>query len=238
MQRTLEELHHEQTALGELILRRRRSVAMPGTIVYEVKLNGEFLMSSLVRQAEEALATHTLRRGGGTDRAVLIGGLGLGHTAEAALREPDVASVEVVEYLAPVIDWHQRRLVPASAALMDDPRCRLIHDDFFKRVAEAPASDADRYDAILVDIDHAPESLLDAGHAGFYGREGLERMARHLRSGGVFGLWSADRPGEVFLDAARGAFAAVEVEPVRYVNPNLAEPETNWLVIARGGVSA
>ena len=49
-----EELDYAQTDLGELILRRRATTR--GVEVFEVKLDGQFLMSSLVNASEVALA--------------------------------------------------------------------------------------------------------------------------------------------------------------------------------------
>ena len=46
-----EELDYRQTALGELILRRRLSVALGGREIFDVKLNDEYLMSSLFHEA-------------------------------------------------------------------------------------------------------------------------------------------------------------------------------------------
>ena len=36
---------------------------------------------------------------------VVVGGLGLGHTAHAALANPKVGEVLIVEFLAPIIAW-------------------------------------------------------------------------------------------------------------------------------------
>lgn len=61
----------------------------------------------------------------------MVGGLGLGYTAVSALEDRRVASLVVVEYLEGVMEWHQKGLVPAGRILMEDPRCRLVHGDFF-----------------------------------------------------------------------------------------------------------
>ena len=82
---SFEELDYCQSALGELILRRRKPVSMPDTWVYEVKLGGNFLMSSLIRTSEEELVRLAFPRLDGSDWRVLVGGLGLGYTAAAAL---------------------------------------------------------------------------------------------------------------------------------------------------------
>lgn len=45
------------------------------------------------------------------DLDIIVGGLGLGYTAVAALEDPAVRSLKVIEVMKPVIDWHQRGLV-------------------------------------------------------------------------------------------------------------------------------
>ena len=55
MRVNFEELDYQRTALGELILRRRRALGMEGHEIFEVKLNDEYLMSSLFHAGEVAL---------------------------------------------------------------------------------------------------------------------------------------------------------------------------------------
>jgi spermidine synthase len=227
-----EELDYQITEMGELILRRRRSLAMPGTIVYEVKLDGAFLMSSLVRASEEALADIPLAGRGDERLTVLVGGLGLGHTAAAALQYPNVAHVDVVEFLTPVIDWHNRRLVPAADTLLDDSRCSLIAADFFDSVRAGDARLMGVYDAILLDIDHSPEAVLDSGHNAFYSQRDLTHLKRWLNPGGVFALWSAERPGEAFIQTLQSVFISTAMYPVSFTNPNFSRPEENWVIVA------
>ena len=82
-----------------------------------------------------------------------------------------------------------------------------------------PDRPARRFHAILVDIDHSPEFLLDPGNAAFYQPEGLSKVAAHLRPGGVFGLWSNDEPDEAFTARLGGVFAEARAEPVTFHNP-------------------
>lgn len=49
-------LAYESTELGTLFLRHRELLCEPGTIVTEVTLNHEFLMSSYLTASERALA--------------------------------------------------------------------------------------------------------------------------------------------------------------------------------------
>ena len=116
----LEILAYEPSPLGPLCLRRRELLSDPGTIVTEVTLNHEFLMSSLYTDSERALAHTAIEMHTGDDLRVLVGGLGLGYTARAALDSSRVAHVDVVELLPQVIDWLRRGLVPLSPELNDE----------------------------------------------------------------------------------------------------------------------
>ncbi len=71
-----EELDYQRTALGELILRRRVALGMGGREVFEVKLNDEFLMSSLFHEGEVALTDLGLAELTGEAWDVVVGGLG------------------------------------------------------------------------------------------------------------------------------------------------------------------
>ena len=127
MRVNFEELDYRQTPLGELILRRRRALRMDGRDIFEVKLNDEYLMSSLFHDGEVALTDLGLSGLTGESWDVVVGGLGLGYTAAAALNYDRVARLIVVEALAPVIGWHQRQLVPNGTLLSKDVRCRYYH---------------------------------------------------------------------------------------------------------------
>lgn len=230
MAHAFEELDYQKTPLGELVLRRRRSPSVPDDWVYEVTLDHEMLMSSTVNVSERALATLAFEAMASPPRDVLVGGLGLGYTAAAALESPSVQRLVVVELLAPVIAWHRNRLVPMAETLIDDPRCALVEDDFFSLWTSR--SSGQRYDAILLDIDHSPDSLLDAQHAGFYSVAGLQALAESLRPGGVFALWSAWKPPAEFLDATTAVFASVQSHEVSFYNPHVNEPDANWVLVA------
>ncbi len=232
-----EELAFEQTPMGELTLRRRHEPAV-GAEVYEVKLGDEYLMSSLFTVAEEALSDLGLAAIA-ADHAgrleIVVGGLGLGYTAVAALRDDRVASMIVVDALPAVIAWHERRLLPVSPTLVQDARTRLVHADFFALMRGAPGAD-DRLpavlDAILLDVDHSPTFTLDASHADLYTVEGLRRLAAHLRPGGVFALWSDDPPEPSFLDALSAVFARVEGHTIEFDNPVTGGTSRNGVYVA------
>jgi spermidine synthase len=219
-----EELDFQTTPLGDLSLRRRRIPSLGDLDIFEIKLGEAFLMSSLFTRVEVALAELGLDGMTGTELDVVVGGLGLGCTAHAALQNPAVHSLVVVDALEAVIDWHRRGLVPLGPALTADSRCRFVNGDFFA-LADNPevgfdlAQPGRRFDVVLLDIDHSPQNLLHLAHGGFYSPEGLRRLAAHLRPGGRFALWSDDAPDEEFQQSLGIVFAKVETHIVTFHNP-------------------
>ncbi|MEX0583241.1 MAG: hypothetical protein WD185_06190, partial [Sneathiella sp.] len=89
-----------------------------------------------------------------------------------------------------------------------------------------------RFDAVLVDIDHSPDALLDERSANFYSREGLRAIVAHLKPGGVFGLWSNDKPDPAFTDKLSSIFAKAWAEPVTFYNHLQDRPFTQTVYLA------
>jgi spermidine synthase len=236
MSMRFEELAWQQTPMGEISLRRRLDPAL-NTEVYEVKLGDEFLMSSLFTVAEVELAHLGLAELAEDKLDVVVGGLGLGYTARAVLDDHRVRSLIVVEALGEVIAWHQQGLLPFAAALTTDPRCRLLHGDFFGLTADPDGYDPDmparRVHAVLLDVDHSPRHLLHPRHAGFYTADGLRLLAAHLHPGGVFGLWSNDPPDDAFIAVLGEVFATARAEVVTFDNPLQRRTSANTIYLAR-----
>jgi spermidine synthase len=236
MSADFEELDYRPTPIGALSLRRRRELQL-GVDVFEIKLGDEFLMSSLFTASEIALARLGLAKLSGHGLDVVVGGLGLGYTAKAVLDHEQVASLLVVDALAAVIDWHREGLVPLGRELTGDPRCRFVHGDFFALAASDAGFDAAaparQFDAVLVDIDHSPDALLDPQNAEFYGEAGLSRLAAHLRPSGVFGLWSNDRPDDAFTVRLGRVFPEASAEEVTFHNPLQDKPFTQTVYLGR-----
>jgi SAM-dependent methyltransferase len=219
-----EELDFRSTPLGDVSLRRRRIPSLGDIDVFEVKLGEDFLMSSLFTVVEVALADLGLAGLGDGPLDVVVGGLGLGHTADAALKNPMVRSLIVVDALDAVIDWHRRGLVPLGPVLTADPRCRFVNGDFFA-LADNPEEGFDpesprrRFDAVLLDIDHSPRNLLNPQNASFYSQRGLRHLAAHLKPGGRFAMWSDDPPDADFQELLGGVFTTTETHLVSFDNP-------------------
>jgi spermidine synthase len=231
-----EELDYSRTPLGDLVLRRRVDPILQGEAALEVKLGDDFLMSSRFTAGEIALAELGLAALSASRPDVVVGGLGLGYSAAAVLAHEAVRSLLVIELLAPIIDWHHRGLVPLGATLSSDSRCRMVQGDFFALAAQGgldPDDPARRFDAVLVDIDHSPRHLLDPGRGAVYESEGLRSIARQLHAGGVFALWSNERPDASFARTLEGAFASVQAQAVRFDNPYTGGESVNTIYVAR-----
>lgn len=235
-----EELDYQKTPLGEISLRRRAEPRLEGKIVYEVKLGDEFLMSSLFTCAEIELARLGLAALEGTGFDIVVGGLGLGYTAVAALEDPSVRSLTVVEVMEPVIDWHRRGLVPHGTKLVSDPRCTLVHADFFE-VASSSGGGFDRaaptrlVHAVLLDIDHSPSHWLNPGNSAFYTARGLRNLTDKLHPGGIFGLWSNDPPDAAFMRLLETVFESSEAHVVTFPNPYSGGKSSNTVYLAHTG---
>ncbi len=232
------ELDFRPTPLGDLSLRLRRVPELDGLEVFEVKLGDAFLMSSLFHEVEVALADLGLAWLHAPELDVVVGGLGLGYTAVAALKNPALRSLLVVDALEAVIEWHQRGLVPLGPILTGDPRCRLIHGDFFALAAQPdlgfdPESPGRQFHAVLLDIDHSPRNLLHAQNGAFYKPDGLRRLAAQLHPEGVFALWSDDPPDPEFLCALEEVFIGCEAQVVSFHNPLLERDSASTVYRAR-----
>jgi spermidine synthase len=232
----LEELSWADTPLGVISLRRRVDPRLK-VEVYEARLGEEFLMSSLFTVAEIELARLALAQVEGEALDVVVGGLGLGYTARTALTDHRVRSLTVVETLAEVIGWHERGLVPGADELTADPRTCLRHGDFFALAQSDggfdPKTPGRQVDAILLDIDHTPRHVLHPQHAPFYTPAGIHRLARHLRPGAVFALWSDDPPDGTFLSVLSEVFPHAAAHIVPFANPLTGGESANTIYLAR-----
>jgi spermidine synthase len=167
---------------GELVIARRDRQ-------FAIRVDGQVLMNSDSHDSEEKLATYGCLGLRATPRAsVLIGGLGMGFTARAALDQlgPD-ARVDVAELVGAVVQWNRDLIGHLAGAPLRDPRLRVVEAD----VADAIADANNRYDAILLDVDNGPEALASIHNKRLYTRAGLDVTHRALRPGGVLALWSA-----------------------------------------------
>ena len=225
----IQELDWGNTPWGEISLRQRWD-RVTERDVYEVKLGEDFLMSSQFTAGEQELARIGLAAVAGTSLTVMVGGLGLGYTAVAALEDDRVTELTVVEALPMVISWHERDLLPDTVGLAADPRVSLVNDDFFDLVRTGRADRT--YDALLVDIDHAPDWLLRDDHGDLYTVEGFARVGAMLADGGAFALWSDEPPEPEVVRRMGEAFERADAHVVSFPNPLTGGESANTVYLA------
>ncbi len=205
--------------------------------IYEVKLGDEFLMTSLFHEAEDQLAVLGLKALEGDNLDVVVGGLGLGYTAAKALENPNVSSLLVVDYLERVIEWHQNEWVPMGATLNADSRCQFVQADFFELAKTQghgfdPSHPKSKHHAILLDIDHTPDLVLNPGNRHLYTQEGLKEVATHLHPGGVFALWTDGVVKEKITEKLQEVFAKAEGHTIKFDNPVNGSISTGAVYVA------
>lgn len=225
----LEILAYETTHLGDLCLRRRELLSRPGTVITEITLDHQLLMSSHNTVSERALSTEALARHSGHELSVLIAGLGLGYTAAAVLQSKRVERLEVIELFPAVVGFLRDGLVPLSSELLADPRFGVREGDAYEMLHREAV---ERWDLVLIDVDHSPEDHLGIGNEAFYTRPGLVRAKNHLAPGGILAVWSYS-DSSPFVEALHTVFDVVEVVSVRYSNDLVDEDHTDWLFLAR-----
>jgi spermidine synthase len=149
--------------------------------------NGE-LMNSRVHGSEDALAELACKRLADRTRPrVLIGGLGMGFTLAAALKELAAdAEVIVAELVPTVVAWNRERLSALAGHPLDDPRVTVYEGD----VGTLIRAEQGVYDAILLDVDNGPEGLTRKENDSLYSPAGLRAAKTALRKKGIFGVWS------------------------------------------------
>jgi len=238
MSQIFEELDYQQTPLGDISLRKRTEPRLDNVLIYEVKLGDEFLMSSLFVEAEEQLSKLGLRRlkqnGHTVDLNVVVGGLGLGYTALTAVSDSAVGRLRTIDVMKPVISWHQRGLLPIGNELAVNPKSELIHGDFFAIATDNQVGvlEETKVHAILLDIDHSPSHWLNQGNSAFYNRESLLKMKSKIVEGGVFGLWSNERPDPEFTKLLNQVFVDTHEHVVSFPNPYSGGESINSVYIA------
>lgn len=194
-------------------------------MVTEVTLNHEFLMSSVNTDSERVISNRAVEIHQGENLRALVGGLGLGYTAQQLLINSKIASVEVVEFLSPVMDWMRDGLIPLSEELNADSKLRVVLGDVYARLAVTPSTE--QFDLIVIDVDHSPTDQLGDEHP-FYTEAGLLCAKQHLAPGGVLAIWSYAESSS-FSNALRSVFPVVHVEPVTTFNQMVDHEQTDWL---------
>ena len=155
---------------------------------YLIRADGVELMSTRRHLSEDRLAEVACAPLKNVSQArVLIGGLGLGFTLRAALRELQAdAEVVVAELVAEVIAWNANPAYELSAEAMRDVRVTVVHDNVVNVLRTNPGG----FNAIMLDTDNGPEGMLMSENARLYAGRGIDITVAALRSGGSIVYWS------------------------------------------------
>lgn len=155
---------------------------------HSLRIDGDVLMTSLNHGSEEKLAERGCAGLHAQPRArVLVGGLGMGFTARAALSAlRSDAVVDVVELVGAVVRWNRELIGHLAGEPLLDPRVRVTEGD----VADVIATAHEHYDAILLDVDNGPEAFTRRENRRLYLLDGLRRARAALRPNGVLAIWS------------------------------------------------
>lgn len=162
--------------------------------------NSGVLMNTWAHQSEDALAELACRRikKRGQPR-VLIGGLGMGFTLAAALRNLGADAEVVVGELVPaIVSWNRGPLGGYAGNPLNDPRTTVRVGD----VAKLIRAERQGYDAILLDVDNGPNGFTSKKNDWLYTTDGLTEAYRALRPAGILAVWSAG-PSRNFRERLR-----------------------------------
>ncbi len=216
---------------------------VPGGMEFVLKQRGtEFtifagtigLMNSRMSGSEEALARLAAERVGQRSKARwLIGGLGMGFTLRAALKiAPADTELVVVELVPGVIKWAKGALADIHGDSLSDPRVTLREGD----VGGAMAGDAQKFDAILLDVDNGPEGLSRPANDRLYSHGGIAAAKAALRPGGVVAVWSV-APDAKFTKRLEQSGMTVEELKVRAGTTGRGARHVIWMATNRPATS-
>jgi spermidine synthase len=170
------------------------------------------LMNSRKHHSEDALAEFACTRLSAIKNArILVGGLGMGFTLAAVLKTVGVsAEVTVAELVPAVVEWNRGLLGRCAGRPIEDGRSRVHLGD----VADLLQQRAEKFDAILLDVDNGPEPMTHSDNEWLYSMAGLKRIYEKLQPEGIVAIWSA-RADQVFTKRLKKTGFNVQLRTVR-----------------------
>lgn len=204
---------------GEVILLARDTE-------FSIRTAGTELMNSRIHGSEDALAELALaeleRK---SDWQVLVGGLGMGYTLAAALKQsgPD-AQILVAELIPAVVEWNRQHLGHLAGNPLNDPRTRVAQEDVAITIRHKKRA----WDAILLDVDNGPAGLTRKENDRLYGKSGLKACFEGLKPGGVLAVWSCG-VDEAFTRRLKLAGFKTQMVSVRARKSGKGSTHTIWI---------
>ena len=184
------EVARAESERGEIVLRKR--IEDRAADALELRVNGVFVMDTRETSTEIELAAAALELVE-DPRRVVVGGLGLGFTAQRVLADPRVEQVQVVELESALIGWMRDGTIPHGPGLLADKRLQLVDADIVQAVAEALST----YDLVLLDVDNGPGHLVHPTNAALYEQDFLASTRGIIDPGGALVIWSASPAPEL-----------------------------------------
>ena len=184
------EVARAESERGEIVLRKR--IEDRAADALELRVNGIFVMDTRETSTEIELAAAALELVE-DPRRVVVGGLGLGFTAQRVLADPRVEQVQVVELESALIGWMRDGTIPHGPGLLADKRLQLVDADIVQAVAEALST----YDLVLLDVDNGPGHLVHPTNAALYEQDFLASTRGIIDPGGALVIWSASPAPEL-----------------------------------------
>ena len=201
------------------------TVAPDGTTFRLYTHDGEFYLYMEERQVMSTTLTHSelLLADIGCDFGdsrenprILIGGLGLGYSLRRCLElTGGGAIIEVAELLPEIVRWNRECLDGLNDALLNDSRTRIVEGDVYSCIRDV-AQSSSLYDAILLDVDDGPSSLIQPQNVQIYRHEGLLAIKRALNPGGRVAFWTAITEPGLLRDLRRAGFKAEEIAVAKH----------------------
>jgi spermidine synthase len=195
---------------------------------YSIRTAGKELMNSRLHASEDLLAKlacSRLERKSG--RRILVGGLGMGYTLAAALKEsePDT-HITVAELIPAVVGWNRSYLGHLAGTPLDDPRVSIAEEDVAETIGRNPCA----WDAILLDVDNGPNGLTRKTNDRLYTLGGLQSALSALRPKGILAVWSSGADASFTRRLKQCGFRTQTVA-ARAHKPAKGARHTIWLAV-------
>jgi spermidine synthase len=175
---------------------------------YYLYMNDRQVMSTRLSYSERMLADVGCQFADGRKKArILVGGFGLGFSLRRALELTGPESTcEVAELLPEIVRWNRELMAGYNDDILGDDRTVVIEGDVYDCIRNAAAGESERYDAILLDVDDGPSSLLQPQNQQLYEPDGLALLKNALAPGGRIAFWAVEKDPRLFRSLKKAKF--------------------------------
>lgn len=184
---------------------------------YYLYMNDRQVMSTRLTLSERMLADIGCDFSDKRKRVrILVGGLGLGFTLRRALEITGPESqVDVAELLSEVVRWNTDLMKGYNDDILHDARTKVIIADVHDCIRKA-AEGGEKYDAILLDVDDGPSSLLQPQNSQLYKGDGLALLKAALTPKGRIAFWAVEKDNRLFRSLKKAKFWAEEYPAAKH----------------------